>query len=154
LTFARSIDAVVSQEHAITRMAVATEEEAEKQQGDNRTMGRKFTIPYGLYLGHGFISAHLAEDTGFDDKDLALFWDALKGMFDLDRSAARGLMAPRKLVVFKHESPLGNAPAHRLFERVDARRKDESRPARAYTDYDVRVDKDTLPSGVTITELL
>ncbi len=120
MTFARSIDPVVTSEHSITRMAVATEAEAEKQGGDNRTMGRKFTVPYGLYRSHGFISAHLARQTGFDDDDLELFFKALDQMFEHDRSAARGEMSTRGLYVFKHSSELGNAPAHALFDRLKA----------------------------------
>ena len=116
LTFARSVEPVFTTEHTITRMAVATEKEQEKQGGDNRTMGRKATIPYGLYVAHGFISAALAEQTGFDSEDLALTLEALKNMFDIDRSAARGLMAAKKLIVFRHDSKLGNAPADRLFD--------------------------------------
>jgi len=154
MTFARSHDRIVSSEHSITRMAVATEREAEAQSGDNRTMGRKATIPYGLYLSHGFINVPPAKKTGFSEEDLGLFWAALQGMFELDRSAARGLMGARKLIVFKHESPLGNAPAHPLFERVSVKRNDESRPARAYSDYTVTVNRNNLPSGVTINELL
>ena len=118
LTFARSVEPVVALEHSITRMAVATEAEAEKQQGDNRTMGRKFTVPYGLYRAHGFISPHLAAQTGFTMDDLNLFWDALLNMFDHDHSAARGLMSTRRLVVFEHSTALGNKPANELFERV------------------------------------
>jgi len=141
MTFGRSVDPIVSLEHSITRMAVATEAEAEKQGGDNRTMGRKNTVPYGVYVAHGFISAHLAAQTGFSEDDLKLLWEALANMFEHDRSAARGLMATRKLVVFKHNSALGNAPAHKLFERVAIKRKDESKPARSFADYDVRIDK-------------
>lgn len=121
LTFARSVAPIVTLEHSITRMAVATEAEAEKQQGDNRTMGRKFTIPYGLYRAHGFVSAHLARQTGFSEDDLALFWSALTNMFEHDRSAARGEMTTRALYVFKHESDLGDAPAHALFDLIDAK---------------------------------
>ena len=120
LTFGRSVDPIVTLEHSITRMAVATEAEAEKQGGDNRTMGRKFTVPYGLYRSHGFISAHLARQTGFDDDDLELFFKALEQMFEHDRSAARGEMSTRGLYVFKHNSELGNAPAHALFDRLTA----------------------------------
>ena len=154
MAFARSVDPIVSLEHAITRCAVTTEKEAEKQQGDNRTMGRKFTVPYGLYRCHGFVNPCLAEQTGFSDDDLELFWTALEQMFELDRSAARGQMAPRALIVFEHESKLGNAPAHRLFDRVTVRRKDQERPAREYRDYEVTVDSADLPSGVTIDEKL
>ena len=110
LTFSRSIEPIVPLEHSITRMAVATEAEAEKQQGDNRTMGRKFTVPYALYRCHGFISAPLAEQTGFSEEDLKLFWEALLNMFEHDRSAARGQMATRRLIVFKHDSKMGKAP--------------------------------------------
>lgn len=138
LTFGRSVDTVVTLEHSITRMAVATEEEAAKQGGDNRTMGRKNTVPYGLYRAHGFVSPALAEQTGFSDADLALLWTAIETMFEHDRSAARGLMSTRALVVFEHASPLGSAPAHRLFERVKAVKK--AAVARAYADYDVTLD--------------
>lgn len=111
LTFARSVEPVMTLEHSITRMAVATEAEAEKQGGDNRTMGRKFTIPYGLYRAHGFVSAHLAKQTGFGEEDLELLWQSLERMFEHDRSAARGEMATRGLYVFEHDSALGNARA-------------------------------------------
>ncbi|MBF0282641.1 MAG: type I-C CRISPR-associated protein Cas7/Csd2 [Zetaproteobacteria bacterium] len=153
LTFARSVDPVVTLEHSITRMAVATEAEAEKQDGDNRTMGRKFTIPYGLYTAHGFVSAPLASQTGFSEDDLALLWDSLNNMFEHDRSAARGMMSTRKLVVFKHDSNMGNAPAHELFERVQAKLKDGVTVARSFTDYDVQVNSDNLPNGVSILEV-
>jgi CRISPR-associated protein Csd2 len=155
LTFARSVGQVVPLEHSITRMAVATEAEAEKQQGDNRTMGRKFTIPYGLYRCHGFVSAPLAQlpnGTGFSDDDLKLFWEALKNMFENDRSAARGEMNVRKLVAFKHESIYGNAPAHELFERLTVSPK--ATPARAYTDYDVVLNEVGLPVGITVEEMV
>ena len=152
-TFARSIDPIASMEHSITRMAVATEEEAKKQKGDNRTMGRKATVPYGLYVCHGFISANLAKQTGFSEEDLALFWDALKNMFDVDRSAARGLMSAQKLIVFKHDSVLGNAPANKLFDLVTVVKKCEGAP-RAFSDYTVTTNKDALPSGVTIEEMI
>lgn len=141
LTFARSVESVVTFEHSITRMAVATEGEAEKQSGDNRTMGRKYTIPYGLYRTHGFISAHLAAQTGFGQEDLELFWESLANMFEHDRSAARGLMSARGLYVFEHETALGNAPAHALFETIAVDRSETSqgKPARAFSDYSVRV---------------
>jgi CRISPR-associated protein Csd2 len=139
LTFARSVAPVVALEHSITRMAVATEAEAEKQQGDNRTMGRKFTVPYGLYRAHGFVSAHLAKQTGFDEDDLKLLWESLANMFDHDRSAARGEMSARGLYVFKHESELGDAPAHALFDLVQVAQKDKDVPAREYNDFAVTV---------------
>lgn len=158
ITFARSIEPIASLEQSITRKAVATQREADNQIEKSGmvvgTMGRKELVPYGLYEAHGFVSAHLAADTGFTEADLDLLWDALANMFEHDRSATRGEMATRKLLVFEHESPLGNAPAHTLFSRVTARRKDESRPARAFEDYEVRIDRDNLPRGVTLHERL
>jgi len=153
-TFARSIDPIMSSEHSITRMAVATEKEAEKQSGDNRTMGRKATVPYGLYLCHGFISANLAKQTGFDEEDLELFWEALKNMFDVDRSAARGLMSAQKLIVFKHDSVLGNVPANKLFDLVKVERKNKNVPARSFKDYSVNIDKSGVPENVEVIEML
>ncbi|OBS31668.1 type I-C CRISPR-associated protein Cas7/Csd2 [Tepidimonas fonticaldi] len=150
LTFARSIDPIITQEHSITRMAVATEALAEKQDGDNRTMGRKHTVPYGLYMAHGFVSAFLAKQTGFSDDDLNLLWQALGQMFEHDRSAARGEMATRGLFVFKHESALGNAPAHALFERIQIKRKDGVEVARDFMDYEVQVNETDMPPGVTL----
>ncbi len=152
-TFARSIDPITSTEHSITRMAVATEAESKKQSGDNRTMGRKSTVPYGLYVCHGFISANLAKQTEFNADDLSIFWEALKNMFDNDRSAARGLMSAQRLIVFRHDSELGNAPANKLFDLV----KVEKMPkivARSFADYKITIDKDNLPIGVTIEEIL
>ena len=153
LTFARSVDAIATAEHSITRMAVATEKEAEKQGGDNRTMGRKATVPYGLYVCHGFISANLAQQTGFSEEDLLLFWDALKNMFDIDRSAARGLMSAQKLIVFKHDSVLGNAPANKLFDLVKVERVCDGAP-RSFNDYTVTIDMAGLPASVTVQELI
>ncbi|MCD6305031.1 MAG: type I-C CRISPR-associated protein Cas7/Csd2 [Deltaproteobacteria bacterium] len=150
MTFGRSVDPVVTLEHSITRMAVATEAEAEKQQGDNRTMGRKNTIPYGVYVAHGFVSAYLANQTGFNEDDLNLFWDSLCNMFEHDRSAARGLMSTQKLVIFRHDSELGNAPAHELFKRVKVTRKDTNKSPRSFDDYSFAVDREGLPSGVSI----
>lgn len=152
LTFARSADPIVSLEQAITRMAVTTEREAEAQSGGNRTMGRKEIVPYGLYRAHGFVSPHLAAQTGFSEQDLELLWLALEQMFEFDRSAARGEMATRRLVVFEHEGLLGNAPAHRLFERVVVTRRDGATPPRAYADYDVAVKREGMPGGVTLHE--
>lgn len=149
MTFGRSIDPIISSEHSITRMAVATEAEAEKQKGDNRTMGRKFTVPYGLYVSHGFISAHLAAQTGFTTDDLNVFWEALEKMFWEDHSAARGEMNVRGLYVFEHDSALGRAPAHELFEKIKVERKDSSIPARSFDDYKVTIDE-TMPEGVTL----
>ncbi|HAS86185.1 MAG TPA: type I-C CRISPR-associated protein Cas7/Csd2 [Candidatus Competibacteraceae bacterium] len=150
LTFARSVDPIIAQEHSITRMAVATEAEAEKQQGDNRTMGRKHTVPYGIYVAHGFVSSFLAKQTGFDENDLELLWQALENMFEHDRSAARGEMSTRGLYVFKHDSELGNAHAHALFERIQIARKDGVDVPRSFNDYTVTVDDDTLPPGVAL----
>ncbi len=150
LTFARSVDPIVAQEHSITRMAVATEAEAEKQEGDNRTMGRKHTVPYGLYMAHGFVSAFLAKQTGFSEADLELLWQALSQMFEHDRSAARGEMATRGLFVFKHDQPLGNARAHALFERIQVRRKEGVEVPRSFEDYTVEVDETGMPSGVSL----
>lgn len=154
LTFARSTDPIIASEHSITRMAVATEKEAEKQSGDNRTMGRKATIPYGLYVGYGFVSANLAKQTGFSEEDLDLFWEALKNMFDVDRSAARGLMSAQKLIVFKHDSELGNAPANKLFDLVKIEKKDNNDVPRSFFDYNVTIDTEKLPQGVTIEEMI
>lgn len=154
LTFGRSADPIVTLEYSITRMAVATQAEADKQSGDNRTMGRKNTVPYGLYVAHGFISAHLAAQTGFNETDLELLWEALKNMFEHDRSAARGLMSTRNLIVFKHATALGNAPAHTLFDLVTIKRKDESKPARAFADYAVTIDREHKPQGVELIEMV
>lgn len=157
ITFGRSVEPVIALEHSITRMAVATETEAEKQGGENRTMGRKFTIPYGLYLSHGFVSPHLAAQTGFCEADLELLWDALKNMFEHDHSAARGMMSTRKLFVFKHDTALGNAPAHQLFDLISVNRKDASRPARDFSDYRIPSREEIsqkLPQGVQLMELL
>lgn len=154
VAFSRSVDPIISLEQSITRMAVTTEEEAKKQDGGNRTMGRKEIVPYALYRCHGFVNPHLAARTGFSQKDLDLLWQALVNMFEHDRSAARGEMASRRLFVFEHESALGSAPAHRLFDRVRFARKDETRPARAFGDYqqlDAAALTD-LPPGVRLDE--
>jgi len=154
--FARSIDPVVTSEHAVTRMAVTTENEAEKQQGDNRTMGRKFTIPYALYRTHGTVNPFLAAQTGFtedgDDSDLETLFQALEHAFDFDASAARpaGSMAARGLLVFKHENQLGKTPSHTLFDSVSVRRKDGMEVPRSFSDYEVTVDESALPEGVTL----
>lgn len=153
MTFGRSVDPIVTSEHSITRMAVATEAEAEKQGGDNRTMGRKFTVPYGLYVAHGFISAHLAEQTGFSQEDLDLLFESLAQMFEHDRSAARGEMTTRGLYVFEHESKLGIAQAHSLFDSVRISRN-SSGPARSFSDYTVTVDGAAIPAGVTLKKLV
>ena len=158
LTFARSIDRITQLEQSITRKAVTTEREAEAQVDKHGmvtgTMGRKEIVPYGLYRAHGFISPHLAGDTGFSPADLDLLWQALGMMFEHDRSATRGEMATRRLIVFEHESPLGNAPAHRLFERVTTELRDPAVPPRSYGDYDIAVDGEDLPAGVTLHDKL
>lgn len=160
-TFARSEDRVYQAEHSITRQAVTTEEEAKKQEKREfaSTMGRKSTVPYGLYRMHGFVSAVDATKTGFSDEDLRLLWEALLNAFEHDRSAARGEMNPRKLVVFKHDSHLGNARAGTLFElvKVDRANTDkghEGRPPRAWADYKVTIQRDKMPTGVTLEEKL
>ena len=142
LTFARSVDPVVTLEHSITRMAVATEAEAEKQSGDNRTMGRKNTVPYGLYVAYGFVSPALAAQTGFSEEDLETLWTALVNMFDQDHSAARGMMATQKLIVFKHDSALGNAPSHKLFDLVKIAKKSNVTVPRKFADYEVTTPKE------------
>lgn len=149
-TFGRSVDPVVSLNHAITRMAVTKESDKEKK----RTMGRKATVPYGLYVAHGFVNANLANQTGFDQEDLLLLWEALGNMFDNDRSAARGLMSARKLIVFEHDSKLGNAPAHKLFDLVKVSKKQSVESPRSFTDYEVTIDSANLPKGVSIKELI
>jgi CRISPR-associated protein Csd2 len=150
LTFARSERQVVPLEHSITRVAKTTEERAETGGSE---MGRKFTVPYGLYRCYGFISAPLAAQTGFSEDDLTLFWKSLLEMFEHDRSAARGQMATRKLIVFKHDSALGNAPTHKLFELVKVKKiTDETKPARAFSDYMVEIDRGNVPAGIVLEE--
>jgi CRISPR-associated protein Csd2 len=151
ISFSRSIDPILPLDLSITRMAVT---EAKEADAPNQTMGRKNLIPYGLYRCHGFISAHLARETGFSDADLELLWLALAQMFDHDRSASRGTMAPQKLIVFKHQSALGNAPAHKLFERVTVQRKSDVPVARAFSDYDLVINKTGLEPGVELIERL
>ena len=150
LTFARSIDPVQPQDLAITRVAVTDPKDREKLQ----TMGRKTMIPYGLFRGHGFYSPHLAAKTGVDGKDLELFWRALVEMWDSDRSASRGMMAPRGLYVFSHNNRLGNAPAHKLFECIKPHLKIEGSVPRQFSDYEVLVNEAELPPGITLTRLI
>jgi CRISPR-associated protein Csd2 len=152
LAFAQSIDPVIPMEISITRMAVTREEDVEKE----RTMGRKHIVPYGLYRAHGYVSAKLAERTGFGEEDLQLLWQSLVNLFEHDRSAARGEMSARKLIVFKHDNPMGNAPAHKLFETVGVSRVngEEDTPARAFADYAVSIDRAAIPVGVEVQELL
>lgn len=144
LTFARSIDPIMPLEHSITRMAVTNEKDA-SETGDNRTMGRKFTVPYGLYRCHGFVSAHFAQQTGFSDEDLELLWQSLINMFDHDHSAARGEMNARGLYVFEHSNSLGDAPAYSLFDRVQVRKKEGVSEPRQFSDYEVSIDATDLP---------
>lgn len=153
IAFATSIDPVIPLEISITRVAVTSKEDAEKK---DREMGRKHIVPYGLYRAHGFISAKLAERTGFSEEDLELLWRALVNMFEHDRSAARGEMAARKLIVFKHEHAMGNAPAHVLFDSVEVERVEgeADTPARSFQDYRVSVDAEALPQGVSVREYL
>lgn len=151
LGFARSIDPILPQEITITRTAITTVTAAQAQM---MTMGRKFIVPYALYKVEGYVSANLArKTTGFSEEDLALLWEAILRMFELDRSAARGNMATRELIVFRHESELGNAPAYQLFDRVQVKKKAGDAPARSYQDYEVTVDEADLPPGVTCTRL-
>ena len=139
LTFSRSIDPIITLEHSITRMAVTNEKDA-SDTGDNRTMGRKFTVPYGLYRCHGFVSAHFAKQTGFSEEDLNLFWQALINMFDHDHSAARGQMNARGLYVFEHSNSLGDAPADSLFKRITVAKKEGVDAVRSFDDYHVNVN--------------
>ena len=149
LTFARSIDPIVTLEHSITRMAVTKVEDIDKE----RTMGRKNTVPYGLYVACGFVSPALAAQTGFSEEDLEILWTALVNMFDQDHSAARGMMATQKLIIFKHDSALGNAPSHKLFDLVKIVKKEDVVVPRKFADYEVVVPKkEDLPSGVEVIE--
>lgn len=163
LTFARSIDPIVPLDLSITRVAVTREEDAkvivseeggEGRGGKQTEMGRKALVPYGLYRAHGFFNPHFARRTGVTEEDLELFWQALMQMWDLDRSASRGLMACRGLYVFTHESRLGNAPAHELFERVRVSRKPGVLAPRSFHDYQVEINDADLPKGVTLTRLV
>jgi CRISPR-associated protein Csd2 len=152
LGFARSIDPVVQQEVSITRIAITTDAELEKK---GTEMGRKYIIPYALYRAEGFVSANLAQrSTGFSEEDLRLLWDAIINMFENDHSAARGKMAVRELIIFKHDAELGNAPSYKLFDTVTAKREDDSLPARKYVDYQVTVDFNAVPEGVTCTRMI
>lgn len=147
LGFARSVDPIVPQEVTITRVAITTEADAEKK---GTEMGRKYIVPYGLYRAEGFISANLArKTTGFSEEDLELLWQAILNMFELDHSAARGKMAVRELIVFRHDSELGNAPAYKLFDLVKIQRNPDVVVPRAYSDYQVSVDEGKLPAGVS-----
>lgn len=149
--FARSIDPVVPQEITITRVAITTESDAENKKTE---MGHKFIVPYALYRAEGYVSANLArKTTGFSEEDLEMLWQAILNMFETDHSAARGKMAVRKLIIFKHDSELGCAPAYKLFDTVHVSRKNQSAPARSYQDYEVTLDMDAIPHGVNCEEL-
>ena len=151
MTFARSIDPIIPLDLAITRVAYTKEDEVDKP---GSQMGRKPLVPYGLYKGFGFFNPHFAEQTGANDEDMSLFWQALTGMWDLDRSAARGMMACRGLYVFSHDSKLGNAPAHTLFERVEVASKRDVAAPRSFRDYTVDLDESDMPDGVSLTRLV
>lgn len=147
LSFARSVDPIVPQEVTITRVAITTEKDAESK---GTEMGRKYIVPYGLYRAEGYISANLArKTTGFSQEDLELLWEAILNLFENDHSAARGKMAVRDLIIFRHDCELGNAPSHKLFDLVEVRRKEEVAVARCYGDYEVSVAEEALPAGVT-----
>ena len=151
LGFARSVEPIIPQEVTITRVAITTEADAEKK---GTEMGRKYIVPYGLYRCEGYISANLArKTTGFSEEDLALLWEAIINMFEHDHSAARGNMAVRELLVFKHDSELGNAPAHKLFESVSIARKDGVEVPRSYSDYEVKINEAAIPAGVTLSRM-
>lgn len=150
--FAKSIDTINPQEVSITRVTVASEKEV--GEGKNTMLGNKYIIPYALYRCEGFISANLAQKTtGFNEDDLKIFWDAVINMFELDRSAARGKMSARKLIIFKHSSQFGNAPAYKLFEKIKVNRKDGVKIARAFLDYEIEIDKESLPENVELIEM-
>lgn len=151
LSFARSVDPIMPQEVTITRVAITTEADAEKK---GTEMGRKYIVPYGLYRAEGYVSANLArKSTGFSESDLNLLWQAILNMFELDHSAARGKMAVRELIVFRHDSELGNAPAYKLFDLVKAEKNPDIVVPRAYSDYQISVDDARLPAGVTCTRM-
>ena len=148
ISFARSVDPIVPQELTITRTAITTEADAENKKTE---MGRKYIVPYGLYRAEGYVSANLARKvTGFSEEDLELLWQAILNMFENDHAAARGKMAVRKLIIFKHDSELGNAPAHKLFDAVQVKRIDEGAPARCFKDYEIHVEETAIPDGVTV----
>lgn len=150
LSFARSIDPIVSSEHAITRSSVTNEKDIEKE----RTIGRKFTVPYGLYKAQGFVNPFLAEQTGFSEDDLEILFNALENAFQFDQSAARpaGSMSPRALILFKHDNQLGKAPSHKLFETVSVKKKDGVESPRAFSDYEVVIDLAKIPEGIEVIE--
>ena len=150
LSFARSIDPIVASEHAITRSSVTNKKDIDKE----RTMGRKFTIPYGLYKAQGFVNPFLADQTGFSDDDLELLFTSLENAFQFDQSAARpaGSMSPRGLIIFKHDSQLGNAHSHKLFDAVSVKKKEDIEVPRSFSDYEVTIDRDAIPDGIEVIE--
>ena len=148
LSFARSIDPIIPQELTITRTAITTEADAENKKTE---MGRKYIVPYGLYRAEGYISANLARKvTGFNEEDLELLWNAITNMFEIDHAAARGKMAMRKLIIFKHASELGNAPAHKLFDAVRVKRVDDSKPARCFAGYAITINESAIPEEISV----
>ncbi|MEG1258572.1 MAG: type I-C CRISPR-associated protein Cas7/Csd2, partial [Akkermansia sp.] len=155
ISFSRSVDPIFSAEYALTRCAVTTPKEAEAQKGDNRTMGRKYTIPYAVYTARGCMNPFLAEQTGFNDSDWDLLKESLVHLFDFDASAARpaGSMTIRKVIVFTHDSQLGNAPAHQLYEAVTVKRKEGIDAPRSIQDYEITINKATIPAGITVEEI-
>lgn len=152
LSFSRSIDPIITSEHAITRSSVTNERDLEKE----RTMGRKFTVPYAVYRGHGFVNPFLADKTSFDEGDLNLLWEAMENAFQFDQSAARpaGSMSTRKLILFKHSNRLGQAPSHKLFDAVSVSRKEGVEVPRAFSDYQVNINRELIPDGVEVIERL
>lgn len=149
LSFARSVDPIFPQEITITRCAITTEADAEK---NTNTMGNKFIVPYGLYVAEGYISANLARKvTGFSEDDLELLWNAIINMFEYDHAAARGKMAVRKLVIFKHDCELGNTPSYKLFDAIKIKRREDVKVARSYNDYEITISESEIPQGVTCT---
>lgn len=156
LTFARSVEPVVPLDLSITRVAVTRAEDArpdEEKEGKITEMGRKALVPYGLYIGYGFVNPHFASDTGMGSDDLAIFWEALTRMWDTDRSASRGMMACRGIYIFSHQNTLGNAPAHKLFERIRVTRVDGVKAPRSFGHYRVTVGDADLPEGITLNRL-
>lgn len=152
MTFARSVEPIISISNCITRQSVTTEAESEKQKGENRTMGRKYTVPYALYMGYGYISANLAMQSGFSEEDLELFWQGLTNMFEEDHSSLRGRMCLRKLIIFRHQSKFGNAPSGVLFDLITVEKKNPDTPGRDFRDYNVTINREALPKGVEMAE--
>lgn len=152
MTFSRSVEPILTIDNCITRQAVATEQESEKQKGGNRTMGRKYTVPYALYVGYGYVSANLARQTGFSEEDLELFWQGIVHMFEEDHSSLRGRMCIRKLIIFRHQSRFGNASSGSLFDLVTVANRNPDVPARDFRDYAININRNALPAGVELIE--